>query len=277
MAKRLSEIYRPKAKGEKDFVSANVKDEHKVKDPAGNGDDVFTASNVKPASRKAVKSAPVNSDVDGGMCEEWVVVDMHHNKIVSKHGDKQADAIRSAQSLDGEHWHKTKGRNRYKHMATHGAMGMKADDVVKHVPKERPEKKPKEPAKPKQTTGQKIMHHIGKRILHSLFKEEAESTANYHIHVLLSKGSSGSKSFKRHCIHTTLPRYSGAPNEPISPSFVDGVVHADPVIKHLKGNGHFIEHQIGSHEEKAGEQIMDEVHANKIRVNDIIRRRFPKE
>lgn len=50
LIKTIQELYRPKAEGEQNFV-----DKHKiekVKDPAGNGDDVFSASNVKPDDRK---------------------------------------------------------------------------------------------------------------------------------------------------------------------------------------------------------------------------------
>lgn len=47
--KRLSEVLNPKVKSEKKFKDKHVTIKHK--DPAGNGDDVFNASNIKTATR----------------------------------------------------------------------------------------------------------------------------------------------------------------------------------------------------------------------------------
>lgn len=109
--------YKPKAGDEEDFAKKHEID--KYPDRNGNGDEVFSASNIKhsqvsePHGYKAPKDKKVNED---SFSEAWIVT--HKDGKVTTHAG-QTDAMRASKQSPGS-----------KVSATHGAMGQRASTVL---------------------------------------------------------------------------------------------------------------------------------------------------
>lgn len=169
MGKDLFELYTPRAKKEREWV-----DLHKVEkdgDVEKNGDDFYADGGVKkPSPRKKTKSAEVNKDTAGEVCEDWAVLDHETNKIISRHGSQQKSAHSAARTMDYAHWHKTGQRGRYSAVANHGAGGQKADAVLKKDEPEAPMlDKSTKAGKPEKTTSEVLMGALKKHVMKSLF------------------------------------------------------------------------------------------------------------
>ena len=142
--------------------------------------------------------------------------------------------------------------------------------------------------KEKKSHNHPVAGFLGKTLLgvakHTLFASvndqierllfETEDTPNYHVHVLLSKGVVGDKSFRRHNLDVVRPIYTGAPNEPFDTKWLNNIITNDEQINLYCDEGYKIEEIFGSDDSNLCEKEMNEKHAHMVRVNDAIRRKF---